>query len=507
MTFIKSFLRVTLQTIVVSSLFIFGAAGQATTVPTEADVSAPPALASLRTEILARIASGELPSVSIGVARGSEVLWLEAMGWADTSSKRAASPGSVYPVGSMSKSITATAVFALAATGGLDLDGPAIPLLARPLRSPDGGRVGSELLVTHLLHSTGGVPHGSAPFRLDATPPGPLPLEEAAFLAFAPGSHFEYSNNSFGALQQIVQNSLRTTYHAALQRLVFEPLGMVSSGADAASFPIDGRALRNGGPPEAVETRLVPAGGLGIQSSARDLIRFGMFHAGSFVTGQGPFNAEWRGRMHGAQTDAPFSNGWWRPWRAGLWVSNGNVAGANAHLTVAPSEQLAIVVLTNTSTNAADEFAGQILGLLAPDVRERGATFRADYAGKFRTPFDGNPQWSGTWSGATVVASSPVSFVLDVGQDSILVSVDGGDPVPLQYPTLNVFDELRGHFVSTVAALQDEPLLFSLRMFRDGNRITGYVSASLQRAVGGEDVPFFVSVESTGGEVHRFREH
>ena len=65
-----------------------------------------------------------LPGVSVAVGEGSKVVYAEAFGWADLSRETLATPGTLYPVGSISKSMTATAAGLLWERGRLDFDAP-----------------------------------------------------------------------------------------------------------------------------------------------------------------------------------------------------------------------------------------------------------------------------------------------------------------------------------------------------------------------------------------------
>jgi CubicO group peptidase (beta-lactamase class C family) len=89
--------------------------------PTSAVVAAPAELQAVRAGVLERIAGGALPSMAIGVVRGGEVIWQEALGWADREARIPATSEIRYPVASVSKSITATGAVAMAARGKLRL--------------------------------------------------------------------------------------------------------------------------------------------------------------------------------------------------------------------------------------------------------------------------------------------------------------------------------------------------------------------------------------------------
>jgi len=60
----------------------------------------------------------------VAVARDGQFLWEEGFGWAGKEQKRAATAHTPYPLGSVSKPITATAVLVLRERGQLSLERP-----------------------------------------------------------------------------------------------------------------------------------------------------------------------------------------------------------------------------------------------------------------------------------------------------------------------------------------------------------------------------------------------
>jgi CubicO group peptidase (beta-lactamase class C family) len=65
-------------------------------------------LRAVRTALMKDIERGQFASVVAAAARGSVVLWLEGLGYADRESRIAATPDTIYPVASVSKSLTGT---------------------------------------------------------------------------------------------------------------------------------------------------------------------------------------------------------------------------------------------------------------------------------------------------------------------------------------------------------------------------------------------------------------
>src|SRR5580693_866875 len=101
--------RITTFAALVSWVCCVATANGADVVPSAATVHPQTAeLAAVRDTLSKTIESGKFPSLAIGVARGTKVLWLEGLGAADRESHVAANPDTLYPVASVSKSITGT---------------------------------------------------------------------------------------------------------------------------------------------------------------------------------------------------------------------------------------------------------------------------------------------------------------------------------------------------------------------------------------------------------------
>ena len=155
--------------------------------------------------------------------------------------------GTVFRIASMTKSFTAAAVLALRDDGALALDDLAeeyVPEL-RSLRpaTADSPRIS----VRNLLTMTAGLPTDD-PWgdREQGTPDG----EFAEFLAggitfaWATGTRFEYANLGYAILGRVITAASGTGYADFVRNRLLEPLGMTSTGFEAAEF--DGDRLARG---------------------------------------------------------------------------------------------------------------------------------------------------------------------------------------------------------------------------------------------------------------------
>jgi CubicO group peptidase (beta-lactamase class C family) len=202
--------------------------------------------------------------------------------------------GTVFRIASMTKSFTAAAVLALRDDGQLTLDDPAerfVPeLRGLALPTPDSPRVS----VRHLLTMTAGFPTDD--------PWGDrqqgLPLAEfSAFLAgglsfaWAPGTRFEYSNLGYAILGRVITAVSGQAYPDFVRDRLLRPLGLASSGFEAAEFDAPdlarGYRLAAGGWEELTLDccgAFAPMGG--VFSCVADLARWVGCFAGAFPPGE-----------------------------------------------------------------------------------------------------------------------------------------------------------------------------------------------------------------------------
>jgi CubicO group peptidase (beta-lactamase class C family) len=181
---------------------------------------------------------GGQPGVAYGIVAGGRLV--HSGGWGERwLGGPTPDAGTVFRIASMTKSFTAAAVLALRDDGRLALDGPAeefVPeLRGLALPSPDSPRVS----LRHLLTMTAGFPTDD--------PWGDrqqgLPLAEfSAFLArglsfaWAPGTRFEYSNLGYAILGRVITAATGQPYHEFVRDRLLRPLGLTSSGFEAAEF-------------------------------------------------------------------------------------------------------------------------------------------------------------------------------------------------------------------------------------------------------------------------------
>jgi CubicO group peptidase (beta-lactamase class C family) len=251
--------------------------------PSTAVTAAPTELRPIRARLLDRVRRGDLPSFAIGAVRGQKVIWEETIGWADREANAPATAETLYPVASVSKSITATGTLTLVAQGKLRLDRSVEPLLATARRP---GASTDTVLVSHLLAHTSGVPHlwhYEYPDRPETVVGRPRLIRDNAFVAAPPGERFLYSNLGYGILAQMLEEvGGGAPFQQVMEQYLFAPLGMRHTTTNAwvgdretvRGYEGDGTAIP-------YRFRLAPDGGAGFFSTLQDLLRYAQFHLGA----------------------------------------------------------------------------------------------------------------------------------------------------------------------------------------------------------------------------------
>ena len=276
-----------------------------------------------------------------GTSGGHSPVWTAARGWADLDRAEVLREDHRFPVYSVTKLITSTAVLRLAADGRIGLDDPANEHL-RTIRLAD-----DTVTVRELLSHTGGVDSPSELFADSIPDLGTLmgPVVSCG----GPRGTFAYSNGGYAMLGQLVADVTGSGYPQAATQLVLEPLGM-SSSSFPASWPatgaITGYQLAGDGSfePAAAQVCTIPAAG-GLWATGADLVRFGLAWA-SLLPAELAREAL---RPHAARdsTGAQIGLGWLLHQPKDVCGHAGDGRGAASSLIIRLSSGQASVAMTN----------------------------------------------------------------------------------------------------------------------------------------------------------------
>ncbi|MEV6257710.1 serine hydrolase domain-containing protein [Nocardia sp. NPDC051911] len=199
----------------------------------------------------------------------------------------------MFVVGSVSKTYTATALLRLVAEGRVELDAPVrryVPEFAPADAATD------EITVLRLLNHTAGlewklgVDTGEGD---DALARHAVKLAEARLIA-EPGGRASYSQAGFNLAGRVVENVTGSTFERAVASLLFEPLGLTHSCYSVDDVMTRRFAVGHNVDADGVlavarqwkDNRANNPGG-GVATSVRDLLRWARFHLGDGRTEAG----------------------------------------------------------------------------------------------------------------------------------------------------------------------------------------------------------------------------
>lgn len=328
--------------------------------------------------VLARghIATRYLPGITVAVGRNGEVVWAEGFGWADLSHGTLATPETLYPVGSISKPMTTTAVGLLHERGKLDLD---VPIQTYVPSFPEKRW---PITTRQLLGHVAGVHNYGAADALRQDPCSSavdgLDVISEDTLLFEPEHEFRYSNYGFRLVGAVVEAASGEPLTEFMRREVFAPMGLERTTPDLggdmeidrATFYTPGsfRTLRRS---QELDMSCSMAAG-GFLSTPSELVRFGFAMLDAELLRQETVDMLWTSQrlVDGEPT------GYGMGWSVGTTqlgddagrtpsISHGGaVLGGRASLLIFPEENMVVATMTNSR------------GDPGPLARELAALFR-----------------------------------------------------------------------------------------------------------------------------------
>lgn len=369
-------------------------------------------------------------SMAIAVAQGGEILWEDAVGWADREERVPATPHTMYSLASVSKPITATALMVLVERGLVDLDAPVDSYLGDSRVTAHVGDARDATLRRLASHSAG-LPTHCQFFYADEPrlrPPMGETILRYAHLVVPPGEEYIYSNLGFGILDHVVSRVSGLGFGDFLRREVFLPLGMLRASLDVGSGlePHAARRYTAGGVPLPAYTFDHP-GASAIYCSAHDLARFGLFHLKAPLPDQRAILSdaaidEMQRPAIATGDHSSYGLGWGvneddHGVRA---VSHGGaMGGVRTQLRLIPAEGIAVAALTNGEAPIHERVVEEVLALLVPEYARRRAERAAQGEPAPQEPaiFVPPEEICGRWEGHVHTYDGDVALTLDVRPD------------------------------------------------------------------------------------------
>lgn len=282
----------------------------------EASASEPAATPAFAAALTPFVESGSAPGAVVVVASPTEILAVEAVGWADVDLKRPMRADAYFWIASQTKAVVAAAVMICVDEGKLDLDAPVETYLPelRGLVVAEPQDDGTTLLrptktsptLRQALSHTAGfrfiTPYQEA-FGIDSLPVRRLMKTVAMTPLIAePGTRYSYSNLGVDVAQAAVETVVGKPFEDFVEERIFAPLEMTDTTFYPSAEQLERLATPYGWNADA--GRLKPVrfgqmpslddgspryaeGGGGLFSSAPDVVKFYQMLAGRGVGANG----------------------------------------------------------------------------------------------------------------------------------------------------------------------------------------------------------------------------
>lgn len=237
-----------------------------------------------------------LPGLVAAIVNDQKVLWCKGYGMANIEKGIPATPFTIFMLGSLSKTVTATAIMQLYESGKFKLDEDINHFLPGSLRNPKYPDVPItfRMLLTHTsslrrqdnLNLAKNLYFKDGPlrfslheeFRQHFLPDGKYYAGEKKFMKFKPGEHYEYSSLNLLFVAYLVERISGINFEQYCSEHIFLPLGIQNASwhvepdqSDRTAMPYDykkGKFLSYG----YYDVPFYPSGGLRI--NIQDLAKF-----------------------------------------------------------------------------------------------------------------------------------------------------------------------------------------------------------------------------------------
>ncbi len=339
------------------------------------------------------IAAGHTPGLAIGIMHRGRIIYQKAFGQANLETRTAATPESVFRIGSLTKQFTAVAILTLVQEGRISLQDKLSKYI------PEFRR-GEEVTIRQLLEHTSGIntysdqtnPGTRWDYRSDLTTDQML-AKIGGFqpaYQFDPGTAWHYNNSGYFILGAVIEKVTGKSLAVYLKEALLNKAGLAKSGVEIGPEIVPNRAsgyevstAHPGGYRRADFVSMsIPGGAGAMYSNVGDLLRWqdqlfnGRVISLDLVSEMTTPARLKDGRVasaarvgYGDGAMAAFEYG------MGLFLSdvdghrkiahNGGINGFNSTLNYYPDDELIWVALSNTSGGVSGATSGVGFGRLS----------------------------------------------------------------------------------------------------------------------------------------------
>ena len=268
----------------------------------------------------------------------------------------------VFEIGSVTKTFTATLLASMVAEKRVRLDDPVQKYLPQGVRVP--GKDGKQITLLTLAEQDSGLPRMPSNINVGDGADPYATYDSAQLYDFLshytltrdPGTQYEYSNYGVGLLGTALANQAKTTYAQLVTKRIFAPLGMRESSVAIAPAPAAGLAQGHDGDGDPVHAwtfkSLAPAGG--IRSTLSDMIAYLRANMGSGPLAAPSAFAQRPRKMLPPEMGGSIGLIWMTGSHSGTTWHNGETGGFHSFIGVSKDRTRGVVILWNDAFSVDD---------------------------------------------------------------------------------------------------------------------------------------------------------
>jgi len=360
---------------------------------------APLALADFDAYVQRVMQQWKVPGAAIAIVKDGKIILSKGYGLRDVKDNLPVTPQTLFPIASITKSFTVATLATLSSEGKLDWDKPVREYLP-DFRLYDDALTARVTLRDLVTHRTGLPRHDGTWYRSG------LSREElyARLRYLEPNrdlrQEFQYNNLMFMTAGYLAGKLAGSTWEDAVQKRIFDPLGMKSSGFElgasiksssdvAHAYRKDDNEVVHDVPPYTGDKALGPAGA--IVSNLSDMTQYLQMylnqgkHADKQIISVGDFRAMTSPQMILQSSDLDPEIGYLH-YGMGLFVTTyrghkyvqhgGNLDGFSLLISFLPDDHIGCVILLNMEESSLREvlaynISDRLLGLVPVDWNKR----------------------------------------------------------------------------------------------------------------------------------------
>jgi CubicO group peptidase (beta-lactamase class C family) len=306
-----------------------------------------------------------VPGASLVIVKDDQIIYMKGLGFKDLEKKVAATPDTLFAIGSSTKAFTALTVLLSADDGKLTLDDS--PKKYLPYFKMYDPETDAKITIRDLLSHSSGLNRTDLAFAV-----GTLNREEVIRVAGLAKptaklrEKFQYQNAMFTAAGEVAAHAQGKSWESLVKDRIFKPLGMKTSDLSVETMQKSGdfsygytyntdTKLNRRVPMRDIPSA-APAGA--INSSAREMAQWVRFMlAGGVYDGKRLVSEKGFSEFISPQMKmggkSSYGLGWFlRNWRGHKVVEHGgNIDGFNAQVALMPDQKLGFVLLTNLTAS------------------------------------------------------------------------------------------------------------------------------------------------------------